>query len=256
MNHERDAVGEAWECSLRHHSYGEGVDVRFLRRFRASPYIRLVLRRAALPPNSHILEPGCGSGKFGLALASLGHRVVFLDYVARVLRDVRVREGHLRGHLPERVWGYCRGSIESLPFRDGVFDLVLNEGVVEHWLDETARRRVIAEMIRVTRPGGTIAIVVPNGVHPLIRVWETRLTGFHTAPPMTYYSAKRLGEELAQAGLRDVYTDGIYPWRSWVRVAPWNRLYMVGALLDHLLPLPRALRQRWAINLLGVGRKA
>lgn len=181
--------------------------------------------------------------------------MIALDYVAAVLRGVRATEQRLAVHWPGQLLGYCQGSLERLPFPDNTFDLVVNEGVVEHWLDKTARVAVIAEMVRVTRPGGTVAVLVPNGVHPLLRVWERRLEGFRKSPPMTYYSAERLGLELTQAGLCDVYTDGIYPWRSWVRVSPWDRLYGVGAALDRWVPLPKYLREKWAINLLAIGKK-
>jgi SAM-dependent methyltransferase len=251
----RDKVGAAWKKQLARAGYGTAGDERFLARFLASPYIQIVLRYAQLPPGSMILEPGCGSGKFSLALASLGHRVMVLDYVAEVLRGMRLTERQLDGHRPGKLWGYGQGSLELLCFPDNTFDLVLNEGVVEHWLDGKDRLAVLQEMARVTRPGGVAAVLVPNGVHPLIQTWEKRLHAFRSAPPMTHFSAKQLGAELAQVGLTDVQTDGIYPWRSWLRTAPWDRLYLVGAALDHWLPLPRALRTGWGINLIGLGRK-
>lgn len=247
-------VGATWANHLRGEGYSPAGDARFLARFRASPYIQLILRYAALPPGSLILEPGCGSGKFSLALASLGHRVVALDYVAKVLRGVRATEQRLRGQWPGQLRGYCQGSLEQLPFPDGAFDLVLNEGVVEHWLNDEERLAVLREMARVTQSGGIVAVLVPNGVHPLIREWEARMKGFRSAPPMTYYSAERLEQDLRQAGLHKVYTDGIYPWRSRVRIPPWDGLYLVGAALDRWLLLPRRLRQRWALNLIGLGR--
>jgi len=252
----QDTVGAAWERHLQGKGYVPAGDAPFLERFRASPYIQLILRYAVLPPNSLILEPGCGSGKFSLALASLGHRVVVLDYVVEVLHGVRATEQRLAGKWPGQVQAYSQGSLEHLPFPDDTFNLVVNEGVVEHWLDTPARLAVLREMVRVTQLGGIVAVVVPNGVHPLIRVWEARLEGLHATPAMTYYSAERLRQELTQAGLRDVYADGIYPWRSWVRVPPWDRLYLLAAALDRWVPLPRALRERWAVNLVGIGRKA
>jgi len=106
----------------------------------------------------------------------------------------------------------------------------------------------------VTQPGGAVVVLVPNGVHPLMSVWKPRLEGFGSAPPMTHYSAERLGLELAQAGLCDVYTNGVDPWRSWVRIPPWDRLYLFAAALDRWFPLPVTLRRRWALNLIGVGR--
>jgi len=246
-----DRVGARWAQVLQGKGYVQVSDERFLRRFRDSPYITTVLRYAHLQPGSLILEPGCGSGKFSLALASLGHRVIALDYVFDVLRGVQATQERLGVQLI----GLCQGSLEHLPFPDDTFGLVINEGVVEHWLDDRERLMVLQEMVRVTRPNGVVAVIVPNGVHPLIHIWESRLTGFSEAPPMTYYSAERLEAELVEAGLEDVYIDGIYPWRSLTRIAPWNRLYLLSAILDHWAPLPRSLRKKLAINLVGLGLK-
>ena len=246
-------VGSAWERLLAGRGYPPAGNAHFLKRFRASPYIQLIVRYAGLRQESLILEPGCGSGKFSLALASFGHQVMAFDYVADVLRGVRITEQRLAGQWPGRLSGYCQGTLESLPFPDGTFDLVVNEGVVEHWLDERARAHVLHEMIRVTKPKGAVAVLVPNGAHPLVQRWQSQL--HQSAPPMTYYSANRLGEELQQAGLQDIYTDGIYPWRSWTRLSPWPRLYVVSVLFDHLVPLPRNTRKKWAINLIGLGTK-
>ena len=252
---QRDAVGLAWEHRLQGEGYPAAGDRRFLARFTASPYIQILLRYARPAGGSLILEPGCGSGKFSLALAGQGHQVVTLDYVGEVLQGVKRTEATLAGKWPAKLHGYCQGSLEQLPFADDTFDLVVNEGVVEHWLVDEARLAIIREMVRVARPRGTVAILVPNGMHPVMPTWEARLPAFRMAPPMTCYSGKKLEQELRQAGLHNVVADGIYPWRSWLRLRPWRWLYPIGAALDRCLPLPQALRQRWAINLVGMGRK-
>lgn len=251
----QDAVGKAWQSSLQATgNYTGAEDTLFLQRFRSSPYIQKALRYAQLPPGSHILEPGCGSGKFSLALASVGHRVIALDYVATVLKGIRQAEERL---TPQAAWleGYCQGSLERLPFSDEVFDLVINEGVIEHWLCDAERLSVLREMVRVTRPAGVVAVIVPNGTHPLTLAWERRMQAFRDAPPMTHYSAASLKRELVQAGLREVAVDGIYPWRAWVRLSPWNRLYLLAAALDRWMPAPRRLGRQWGINLIALGRK-
>lgn len=249
----KDQVGGAWQEHLGGQGYPAARDLRFLNRFRASAYIQLVVRYAKLPAGSLVLEPGCGSGKFSLALASLGYRVITLDYVAAVLSEVGESSRWLGGRWGAGPAGYCLGSLEKLPFADNSFDLTINEGVVEHWLDAEARRHVFGEMARVTRPGGVVAIFVPNGVHPLLAQWDNHF--YRQAPPMTYFSSGRLAAEMAHIGLRDIQSDGIYPWRSWTRLPPWNRLYRLAALLDHVGWLPRPVRQKWAINLIALGRK-
>ena len=250
-----DAVGRAWQSSLgAAGSYPGAVDTPFLQRFRASPYIQKILRYANLPAGSLILEPGCGSGKFSLTLASIGHHVITLDYVAGVLSAIRRTDERLTPPAGA-LSGICLGSLERLPFSEATFDLVMNEGVIEHWLDDAERASVLREMVRVIRPAGVVAVIVPNGAHPLLPTWEKRMPAFRDAPPMTHYSAASLERDLFQAGLREIAVDGIYPWRSAVRLPPWDRLYFLAAALDRWMPAPRRIRQRWAINLIGLGRK-
>jgi SAM-dependent methyltransferase len=52
-----------------------------------------------------------------------------------------------------------RGTGEAIPFPDGHFDVVYSSNVLEHVDDPP---RVIAEMVRVLKPGGYGHIVVPN----------------------------------------------------------------------------------------------
>lgn len=51
------------------------------------------------------------------------------------------------------------GKGEALPFTDNSFDICYSSNVLEHVDDP---KKVITEMVRVTRPGGIIQIVVPN----------------------------------------------------------------------------------------------
>ena len=59
--------------------------------------------------------------------------------------------------------GLLRGDIEQLPFSDAVFDRVLLTEVLEHLVDD---RRGLAELYRVLRPGGLLAISVPHADYP------------------------------------------------------------------------------------------
>ena len=47
---------------------------------------------------------------------------------------------------------FIEGSIEKIPFEDNTFDYVYNSQVL-HWTDA---KKAIAEMLRVTKPGGII----------------------------------------------------------------------------------------------------
>ena len=56
------------------------------------------------------------------------------------------------------------GVGEQLPFADNSFDLILSNEVIEHVTDD---RAAVAEMARVARPGGRIAIFAPNRWYPV-----------------------------------------------------------------------------------------
>lgn len=50
-------------------------------------------------------------------------------------------------------------SFDRLPFQDATFDFVINKDVLEHLLKPEV---LVAEMARVTKPGGHLLILVPN----------------------------------------------------------------------------------------------
>jgi SAM-dependent methyltransferase len=106
-----------------------------------------VLDRIALRPGSHLLDAGCGSGRELDELAARG-RVAGVD-----LSPVAVASARARGHADV----HC-APIEHLPFADETFDLVTCLDVIEHTPDD---RDALAELRRVTRPGGLLVVTVP-----------------------------------------------------------------------------------------------
>ena len=60
---------------------------------------------------------------------------------------------------------------EQLPFRDGTFDLVVLDQVIEHVTDQ---RKVLGEALRVVKPDGAIYVACPNYLcfyEPHYKVW-------------------------------------------------------------------------------------
>ncbi len=111
------------------------------------------------PPSGRaICEVGCGSGTTSAILAGLGARVTLVDLAPRALATAR---DHFR--TLGLAADYCRQDGLRMGFRDGSFDVVWNGGVIEHFSDE-GKISLIREMWRVTRPGGLLAIAVPNAM--------------------------------------------------------------------------------------------
>ncbi len=103
----------------------------------------------SLAQGSTVLEAGCGTGQT-LALLSQRHETMGLD-ISRAALDLA------KGNCKNPVLG----SIFEIPFRDNTFDLVYNSGVIEHF-EDPANVAAIREMARVTKPSGTVIIIVPN----------------------------------------------------------------------------------------------
>ncbi len=104
---------------------------------------------ADLPPADEprrILDAGCGTGGNSAHLRAYG-RVTGVDFSADALRFAAERPG-LR---------LARASVESLPFADASFDLVLSNDVLCH-LGVADDAVAACEFARVLRPGGVLLI--------------------------------------------------------------------------------------------------
>ncbi len=118
--------------------------------------------RLGLQRGERLLDVGAGGGRHSFQAMKLGAVTVALDYSATDLKDVAAVSGAMlvEGEISwEQYAGVANANALDLPFPDNSFDRVITSEVLEHiWDDE----RALAEMIRVLRPGGRIAVTVPN----------------------------------------------------------------------------------------------
>lgn len=112
---------------------------------------RMVCRHAD-PTGKRVLDVGCGVGMY---LAAFHQHTPHVFGVEVELEWAREAQCHAAGVV--------QAVGESLPFADGSFDLTFSHEVLEHVTDD---RAVLAEMVRVTRPGGLVVLFVPNRLYP------------------------------------------------------------------------------------------
>ncbi len=111
------------------------------------------------PNEKLVLEPGAGTGRDGIRLAKNGAKVFLLDYSEKSLK--------LAGEYLNQA---NKGSSVQLvmadalntPFRDGTFDIIFHQGLLEHFKNPSA---LIKENYRILKKDGLLVIDVPQTFH-------------------------------------------------------------------------------------------
>jgi len=149
----------------------------------------------------HVLEVGAGSGRDLLELAQKGAIGVVLDYSPASLELVR-RQATERG-IPVHL---VQADALRMPFRDGTFDVVFHQGLLEHFRDPMP---LLRENARTLKRGGRAVVDVPQTFH-LYTVMKQTLMLFDRwfAGWETQFSPHQLEQLLAASGLRVRRTYG------------------------------------------------
>lgn len=205
---DRDAAGYA-------RAYGGSADDSRSRTFQERRALSLEALRT---PIGRVLDIGAGPGVFTAALVERAHGCWVVDLSFEMIALARRQ---LPPAVAERA-AFAVGAIERLPFADEAFDTVVCIGVFQY-LDAVSE--AMAELARITRPGGQIVLSFPNGRSPLNRLhmaaiaatrWglaalaragidrrpsPSRLTFRHDLPNRTF-SEQEVARRAASAGLR------------------------------------------------------
>lgn len=112
---------------------------------------RRVVRLAGVHTGDRVLDVATGTGAQAFAFAAAGANVVGVDMSPAML-DVARRHNHLANV------SFLEADASELPLADASFDIAcISFGL--HEMPTAARYEVLCEMVRVTRPGGTIVAV-------------------------------------------------------------------------------------------------
>lgn len=161
--------------------------------------------RLGVGPGMRLLDLGCGQGRHAFEAARRGADVVAVDRERADCKDMAAALAERADREHTRKGAAVNGDGCALPFGDGSFDRVIAAEVLEHVHDD---RAMMAELARVLRPGGRLAVTVPRWFPE--RVCWALADGYHApAVPgghVRIYRRPQLVERLAEAGLRPMPT--------------------------------------------------
>jgi len=186
------------------------IDERYLRRvaelLRATKQHSYELMR--IQPGGKVLDVGCGPGTDTIALAQLvgpTGQVVGIDFDPAFV--VQASKRALEAGVSSRVT-HQHADATNLPFESDSFDACRSERMLQHLQDP---ERAVAEMVRVTRPGGWIVLFEPdNGTlsidSPEIDI-ERRLVQFEAERVANGYVGRQLYRLLKRQHLVDILIE-------------------------------------------------
>ncbi|KQW53084.1 methyltransferase [Nocardioides sp. Root1257] len=161
--------------------------------------------RLGLQPGERVLDMGAGGGRHAFEMYRRGADVVAFDMDADELANVLEVFGAMKeqGEVPAGASADIKqGDALQLPFADGEFDRIVAAEVLEHIHADVD---AITELVRVLRPGGTLAISVPRWLPEVIN-WKLS-DDYHNAPGghIRIYTDHELVDKVTKAGR---YNDG------------------------------------------------
>ncbi|MCZ2849286.1 class I SAM-dependent methyltransferase [Modestobacter sp. VKM Ac-2978] len=157
-------------------------------------------------PGMRVLDLGCGEGRHAFEAYRRGASVLAVDWGQQEVATTAEWLGAIAaaGEAPAGASaGVARGDLRCLPVPDASVDRVIASEVLEHIVDD---RTALAEIARVLKPGGRVAVSVPR--YGPERICWALSDGYHAneGGHIRIYRGDQLWERLAGAGLRPTDT--------------------------------------------------
>lgn len=152
-------------------------------------------------PRSLVLDAGCGTGVTSRRLhESTQSAIVGLDISLPALR-ISSR------YLPDTI----RGDLQHLPFKSECFDVVYNQGVMEHF---PSPWQAAEDFTRVLRRNGLVILLVPYSFSPLrfayVLLKTLRMLRFWIGEEQTFLSKNDLLRLLRLVDCRPILIDNVW----------------------------------------------
>ncbi len=231
------ASGARGRLQVKHKDLVRDEFTRQAADFAASPQIRdrdRIDRLIAItdpPRDARVLDVACGPGHVSLAFAEVCREVVGIDLTEAPLR-IAEQSRQERNIANAR---FQLADADRIPFPDGHFDVVVCRFAVHHFDDP---RRMVGEMARVCRVGGTVAIQdLISSEHSDRAEYYNRFERLRDTSHTRALALSELAQTIASAGLElmrfssDQFDNPVERWLKTSQTPP-DRAAEARAMID------------------------
>jgi len=178
--------------------------------------------RLAVGPGTKFIDVGAGAGRHSFEAYRRGADVIAFDMDAEGLADVDTllqamgEAGEAPAFAKAQV---VVGDALALPYPDGEFDVVVASEILEHVPEDDA---AIAELIRVLKPGGKLAVTVPRWLPEKICWLLSDEYHANEGGHIRIYKADQLQAKLVRGGLTYTHSHHAHALHSpfwWLKCA-------------------------------------
>ncbi len=175
----------------------------------SDPQLAYILRAIPTDLNIHVLDAGCGDGRYSIYLHKLGYNHLYAVDLFSTLNVPGIE--------------YKSASIDELPYEDSFFDFIFCNSVI-FYVDPP--EKALVEFHRVLKKGATI-VITAHTKWSLFTLWRTikrdifKLRSMNHLLGVKFYSAKYYRKTLAKNGFELVLIDG---WRFSFIIYPMYHL--------------------------------
>lgn len=144
-----------------------------------------------------VLDVPCGYGRFSNLLLDKGFSLVSSDLSIHMVKRTREKSGD-----PRFLLGVVADAKQGLPFKRGIFSLLLSMRFFHHIHEKEEREFILKEFSRITSEWGILSYYQKNLLHFLQRKFRKRIKKSKTRIKMI--SGEEFVREVEEAGLRVV----------------------------------------------------